>query len=89
LGRHFATGVELIRESKPVIRLFVLASIAVATLAPSVHAQSWAQKMFKVTSHDFGTVARGAKAEFLFEMQNIFEEDIHIASVRTSCTCRR
>jgi hypothetical protein len=43
--------------------------------------------MFKVTSHDFGTVARGSKAEFVFEMQNIFEEDIHIASVRTSCTC--
>jgi hypothetical protein len=70
-----------------VIRLFVLAILATATLTPSVHAQAWARKMFQVTSHDFGTVARGAKAEYVFEMQNIFEEDIHIASVRTSCTC--
>ncbi len=69
------------------IRLFVIAILATATLTPSVHAQAWARKMFQVTSHDFGTVARGAKAEYVFEMQNIFEEDIHIASVRTSCTC--
>ena len=50
-------------------------------------AQQWAEKMFKVTSHDFGTVARGAKVEFTFEVQNIYEEEIHIASVRSSCGC--
>ncbi len=43
--------------------------------------------MFKTTSHDFGTVAKGSKAEFDFELQNIFEEDIHIAGVRSSCGC--
>ena len=49
--------------------------------------QEWAQKMFKVTDHDFGPVARGAKAEFSFVCENIFLEDIHLAGVRTSCGC--
>src|SRR5437588_4476785 len=43
--------------------------------------------MFAATSHDFGHVARGAKAEFAFDLQNVYEEDIHIADVRTSCGC--
>ena len=43
--------------------------------------------MFAATSHDFGHVARGAKAEFAFELQNVYEEDIHILDVRTSCGC--
>jgi len=49
--------------------------------------QEWAKKMFKKTQHDFGTVARGAKAEFAFEFENIYLEDVHIASVRSSCGC--
>jgi hypothetical protein len=49
--------------------------------------QEWAQKMFKVTEHDFGTVARGAKAEFHFEFDNLYLEDVHVAGVRTSCGC--
>jgi hypothetical protein len=43
--------------------------------------------MFKVQKHDFGTVARGADVEHRFEVQNIYEETVHIASVRTSCGC--
>jgi len=50
-------------------------------------AQEWARKMFEVTEHDFGTVARGAKAEFAFVLKNIYVEDVHIASVRSSCGC--
>jgi len=61
--------------------LLCLASVSVAP------AKEWAQKMFAATSHDFGHVARGAKAEFAFEVQNLYEEDIHIADVRTSCGC--
>ena len=30
---------------------------------------------------------RSAKSEFDFEFQNIFEEDIHVAGVRSSCGC--
>jgi hypothetical protein len=50
-------------------------------------AQPWAAKMFKTKDHDFGTVARGAKSEFVFEFENIYEEDVHVASVKSSCGC--
>ena len=55
--------------------------------AQAAPAQEWARKMFKVTSHGFGSVARGAKAEYQFEVQNLYEEEVHIAAVRTSCGC--
>jgi hypothetical protein len=58
-----------------------------AVLAAPGWGQQWAQKMFSTATHDFGTVARGAKAEFVFPLQNIYQEDIHIASVRASCGC--
>ena len=53
--------------------------------ASDASAQEWAKKMFKVTSHSFGSVARGAKAEYQFELQNLYEEEVHVAAVRTSC----
>src|SRR5687767_9627208 len=43
--------------------------------------------MFQTTEHDFGTVARGAKAEFAFEFENLYEEDLHVAKVYSSCGC--
>ena len=49
--------------------------------------QQWAQNMFKVTDHDFGTVARDAKAEYQFVFENLYLEDVHVAGVRTSCGC--
>lgn len=61
--------------------------LIVASIASPAMAQAWATKMFKETSHDFGAVARGAKTEFEFELTNIYEEDLHIASVRSSCGC--
>jgi hypothetical protein len=61
-------------------------SLIVFVVTPS-YGQDWAQKMFKVADHDFGSVARGAKAEFSFVCENIYMEDIHLASVRTSCGC--
>lgn len=65
--------------------------VLVATLGFSggatVEAQEWARKLFKETHHDFGTVSRNAKAEHSFVLENCFEEDIHIASVRSSCGC--
>jgi hypothetical protein len=63
-------------------------TLALALGLPSAaSAQQWALKMFETTKHDFGTVARGAKAEFEFPIENIFKEDVHIASVRSSCGC--
>jgi hypothetical protein len=77
-------------EEKPVARIFALAALACAlalgNAAPGL-SQDWAQKLFKTRSHDFGSVARGAKAEFSFELVNCFKEDIHVAGVRSSCGC--
>jgi len=64
-----------------------LSLLIVAALAAPVQAQDWARKMFEVTSHDFGTIARGAKAEYEFVFTNLYEDDIHIARVRSSCGC--
>lgn len=65
----------------------ILALLVILASVQSALAQQWATKMFKTTSHDFGSVARGAKVEFAFEVTNQYEEDIHIAGVRTSCGC--
>ena len=61
--------------------------ICLVAVESTCSAQEWANKMFLVTSHDFGTVARGAKAEFHFQFKNLYEEDLHIASVQSSCGC--
>lgn len=65
----------------------VLATLLVLWLSTTGAAQEWARKMFQTTSHDFGTVARDAKAEFEFVFTNLYVEDVHIADARPSCTC--
>lgn len=67
-------------------RRSALLLLALAFTTPSF-GQDWAKKMFKEQNHDFGTVARNAKSEFLFEFVNPYKEDAHITSVRTSCNC--
>jgi hypothetical protein len=69
------------------VRFLLVTVIVSVPGAEMVGAQAWATKMFKETSHDFGGVARGAKTEFEFEITNIYEEELHIASVRSSCGC--
>ena len=68
------------------IVLLVL-TCALTTTDATVSAQEWARKMFTKRSHDFGAVARGSKTEFRFELTNLYKEDVHLASVRTSCGC--
>ncbi len=68
-------------------RSLVIAAIVLATCAGDLFAKEWAQKMFKITKHDFGHVARGAKTEFAFELTNLYEEEVHISDVRSSCGC--
>jgi hypothetical protein len=43
--------------------------------------------MFEETAHDFGVVARKSKTEFEFKFKNLYRDDIHVSSVRTSCGC--
>jgi hypothetical protein len=56
-------------------------------MASAGAAQEWATKMFTTTSHDFRSVAAGAKAEYRFQLKNLYEEDVHIQGVRSSCGC--
>jgi hypothetical protein len=60
--------------------------VAFFAVSPSF-GQEWARKMFQVVEHDFGSVASGAKAEYKFVLDNIYMEDVHVVSVRTSCGC--
>lgn len=71
-------------------RLFsaaLLAALAAAVCGQPAEAQEWARKMFSVTSHNFGTVAKGSKTEYRFVFRNLYNEDVHVAGVRTSCGC--
>ncbi len=43
--------------------------------------------MFETTTHEFGSVARGAKADYEYLFNNIYVEDLHVASVQSSCGC--
>jgi len=63
-----------------------LAAVVLLAAAP-LPAQDWAKDMFSHLSHDFGTIARGAKAEHRFPLQNVFVEGAHIVSVTSSCGC--
>lgn len=62
-------------------------AVAVVCCGSTASAQEWAKKMFTVTSHNFGTVAKGAKTEYRFVFRNIYKEDLHVVGVRTSCGC--
>jgi hypothetical protein len=75
------------REETSVARIVVLLFAFLGLSAAEGFAQDWAQKLFKTTSHDFGSVARGAKADFAFEIVNCYKEDVHISGVRSSCGC--
>ncbi len=69
------------------IRASMPSLFAALLLAVPCAAQEWADKMFTARSYDFGSIARGAKAEFAFELTNLYLEDVHIASVRVTCGC--
>ena len=80
-------GLPKLRESGGVPFLALIAMFGAALLAVPAFGQEWAEKMFSVTSHNFGTVAKGSKTEFRFIYRNLNEEDVHVSSVRTSCGC--
>ncbi|MFM9058326.1 MAG: DUF1573 domain-containing protein [Planctomycetaceae bacterium] len=63
------------------------ACLAAVLLGGVAHAQEWATKMFPVTSHNFGNVAKGSKTEYHFEFSNLYKEDVRVTGVRSSCGC--
>ena len=69
------------------IKLSVLFALISTVLCGSSFAQQWAADMFETKDHNFGTVARGAKADFEFVFTNLYLEDVRVVSVRSSCGC--
>ena len=70
----------------------IVATIAVATIALTpglVVAQDtdWAVKMFEKQTHDFGVVARGSDTTYRLKLKNIYEQEVHISEVTTTCGC--
>ena len=68
------------------IQCGVAAVVSAALLTSSAKAQ-WAESLFPVKTHDFGTVAVASKTEFVFPIRNTTNQDIHISHVRASCGC--
>src|SRR6185295_14757121 len=65
-------------------------ALVVLVLGPAAaHAQGgWAQKMFKgKTTHDFGTVPRGAQLKVDFPITNIYAVPMEITEIKPSCGC--
>jgi hypothetical protein len=79
LGHHLAFRGTVMLRTAIVIALCTSANLATA--------QQWAEKMFSERSFDFGTVARAGKVEHQFVVTNLYKDDVHIASVRSSCGC--
>ena len=66
---------------------FILLLFGIGLTERGVAAESWGAPLFKTKRHDFGRVALGADAEFRFELTNIYDGDIKLLDVRSSCTC--
>jgi hypothetical protein len=69
------------------IRMTLCAWVTLIVAASTASAADWATEMFAKTSHDFGTIARGAKAEYRFVLENSYVDDVHISGARVSCGC--
>ena len=72
---------------KALILSLVSLAVTFSASVQQANAQQWANDMFKVKEHDFGSVARGAKTIFKFPVKNPYMEDVHISSVTSSCGC--
>lgn len=64
-----------------------VALLLVCSNCENAFSQGWARKMFTEFSHDFGDVNKGDRPVYKFQIQNVFQEDIHIAGVQSSCGC--
>ncbi|MGD9858050.1 MAG: DUF1573 domain-containing protein [Planctomycetaceae bacterium] len=48
---------------------------------------NWAQRMFSELEHDFGNVASGSDTRHQIEVKNIYQEQVRILNVGTTCGC--
>jgi hypothetical protein len=68
-------------------QVFLISLLMTGVVYSAASGQNWAAKMFNETAHDFGNVTKGEIPEFRFEIENIYQEDVVIDRVYTSCQC--
>lgn len=73
---------------QPALRLGFVLVLGLFAQAPHVaYAQKWATDMFSVREHDFGTVAKNSDTVYEFQFKNLYQEEVVIRSIRSSCGC--
>lgn len=73
----------------PFYSILLGTAFCLAPTAGQAQAQDWLRQSIapEARSHDFGTVARAAKTEHRFVIQNVLDSELHISAVRASCGC--
>jgi len=61
--------------------------VCIILIGKCVAEESWGAALFDTKRHDFGRVALGADAEFHFELTNIYDREVKLTNVRSSCGC--
>ena len=74
-------------ERRGLLLILLAFGISFTASSQTLLGQNWAEKMFQEKSHDFRMVGRGTKSVYHFDFNNLYEEDVHVAAVRTSCGC--
>lgn len=81
-------------EFEMMLRRLLFSTFAVAlafSFCGVVQAQGknldWAEKMFSNLKIDFGTVARGADTRTVIIIENLYQEDVTLVKVGTTCGC--
>ncbi len=70
------------------VRLGLFAIFCLMASSPEwAWSQKWATDMFPTREHSFGTVAKNADVAYEFELKNLYQEEVVIRSVRSSCGC--
>jgi len=87
LAMRLSASFTAVRRPIRVRPVAVTGAFCMLLAAGAARGEDWATKMFSVTSHNFGTVAKGSKTEYRFVFRNIYQEDVHVVGVRTSCGC--
>jgi hypothetical protein len=65
-----------------------LGVLALVSITAPAQSPEWANKLFiKGSSHDFGSVPRGAQLFHRFEIQNPYAVRLELSNIRTSCGC--
>lgn len=55
--------------------------------SPTGRTLNWAERMFSELKHDFGNVAKGADARHHITIKNLYEEEVRVLNVGTTCGC--